>query len=109
MTNTTKTQTMPAATLETIRTMLKADAEAATAQWPQYRGRFDHLVVGKVQRTIKTKLGVAFQAGELVLFENAPHAFEDSAVRGRFVTAWSVTNKCHTSIKASDIVAVLAA
>jgi hypothetical protein len=83
-------------------------AEAALAQYPQYRGHWnDHQVV-EVKRRIRTKLGLAFTRGEWTIakvFQGDPSLGLD----GGSVSAWSFSNRCDTVIAAADVVWVAAA
>jgi hypothetical protein len=46
---------------------LKADAERTHAQYPQYKGHWDNYRLCRVKKTIKTKMGVAFEKGDLAI------------------------------------------
>lgn len=86
-------------TLRTVvRPYLLATAKAQMSAYPQYAGRFDGMAVGLASKATKTKMGLAVDANEYVLFERAENP--------KFVTIWSVKTKCLTSVKASTIVAV---
>lgn len=81
-----------------VRPYLLATAQAQMSAFPQYAGRFDGMSVGLAKKATKTKMGVAVDANEYVLFERAENP--------RFVTIWSVKAKCLTSVPAHTILAV---
>jgi len=81
-----------------VRSTLLANANAAMSLFPQYAGRFDGMVVGLATKATKTKAGIAVVANEYVLFERGENA--------KFVTIWSHSNRCLTSVKATTITAV---
>ena len=70
----------------------------------------DHYIFALVKRNISTKMGLAFTKGEIILVDPESR-FVDSFVddwsgeteEREFVTAWSVRNKCLTSILNSDV------
>ena len=79
-------------------------AARAHAQYPQYAGYWNgpewKLVV--VTRDVKTKMGLAFRAGDYTL------ARPDTAIPGdkpgaAYVTAYSVRNRINTRIKAAHV------
>lgn len=51
--------------LAELRSM--AEDRAGAERFPQYRGHFDEWVLVRISRTIETKLGVAFVAGDVTL------------------------------------------
>src|SRR5829696_5779253 len=57
----------PATTIEKLRQALIAEAATAHEQYPQYVGHWDNWRVAEVTRPVRTKMGQAFRAGELVL------------------------------------------
>ena len=86
------------------KTELTALADAQNAQWPQYKGVFDGGLWFRceVRRQIRTKMGVAFDKGEITIAK--PCEFD----AGRLVTAYSFKNRIQTSIP-NGAVRVLAA
>ena len=76
---------------------LRAKAARQMTAFPQYAGRFDGMVVARAKREVKTKLGVAMKKGEIVLID--PGVFGN----GEFTTIWSMSNRCHTSIRTRDL------
>lgn len=77
---------------------LIANAEAATAQYPQYRGHWDgpEWTLIRLKRRVKTKLGVAFEEGEIALA--TLRAAEPEYDLPEAWTAWSVSNRINTSV-----------
>ena len=80
------------------RKAIIATAEELMAAYPQYRGHWDgpEWTLWVATRDVKTKLGLAFRAGEIFLgkpseqIEGLPH--RDS------ITGWSIRNRCDTSV-----------
>ena len=83
-------------TLETIR--LIADQEHA--KYPQYQNHWDGWKLCVVTKKVKTKMGNAFYAGEIAMYN--PNDIRTHE-HGTFYTVYSVNNKCDTSVKAKDI------
>lgn len=87
----------------TLRTVvlpyLLATAKAQMSAHAQFAGRFDGMVVGLATKATKTKMGLAVDANEYVLFERGANP--------KYVTIWSVKTRCLTSVKASTIAAVV--
>ena len=84
---------------ETLATLM-ASAVARCAPYPQYLGHFDGYKLARVKRTIVTKMGLAFEAGEIVIA--SPPAY--LGVPGfRTITCWSVRNECDTVVKSWDV------
>jgi len=76
--------------------MLKTLAARAVAQYPQYAGHFDGYVAVRIKRDVRTKMGLAFEKGEIAIAQ--PTADADG-----FRTVWSVKNKVDTSVRASHV------
>jgi hypothetical protein len=76
------------------RAKLIAKAEAQMmAKWPQYKGHFDDYILVQVNlKDVKTKMGLAFSAGEVTIAKPVPH--EDG---GRVL--WSFKNQCNTLLR----------
>ncbi len=89
---------------EAIRKQLVAKADAQMARWPQYKGHFDGYVVVRVKKDLKTKMGLAFAAGEVAIASPAVH-FPDGGPYTKipFVTVYSSRNACDTSIRKSQV------
>jgi len=88
-----------------IEAFLKAEAAEAMAKYPQYAGHFDGYRLGRAKRTVRTKMGVAVEKGELVIFKTE----KDEGwkiLRGEDRMAavfWSRTNRCDTMVLADEI------
>lgn len=83
-------------TLETIRLI----AEQKHAQYPQYRGHWDGWKLCVVTKNQKTKLGNAFYAGEIAMYNpNEIRTHEN----GTFYTVYSVNNGVDTSVNAKNV------
>jgi hypothetical protein len=72
-----------------------SQAEQDNAQWPQYKGhwRGDEWVLVKIKRRIRTKLGVAFEKGDVTIAKR-----DESVEHKGFFTAYSLRNKIDTSV-----------
>ena len=88
--------TNPTTTRPTTLAGLKAEAEAAHAQFPQYKGHWDGWKLARITRRIRTKLGVAFEPGDVVLAKD--ETIPDPAGDQRAVVAYSFRNKADTSL-----------
>ena len=75
------------------------------AAYPQYRGKWDGCKLLKVKRTIKTKLGVAFIKGEVSVGQDSTIGLlpQYAAECEGFITVWSKSNRCDTSVRVKDI------
>jgi hypothetical protein len=76
-------------------TLLKELAARTVAQYPQYANHFDGYVAVRIKRDIRTKMGLAFQKGEI--------AIGRPAAEGDYRTVWSAKNKVDTSVRASHV------
>jgi hypothetical protein len=93
---------------ESIADRIRAQAVAAHAQYPQFAGAWDGWTLMRITRPVRTKLGVAFVADELVLVSPGTRS-ERVCPRGRagygplveYSTAYSVSNKCNTTVRTS--------
>jgi hypothetical protein len=83
--------------LDTLRGM----AAAQVAEYPQYIGHFDAYTLVRIKRPIRTKLGLAFDAGEVAIA--APGAAPILGGGPRFRTVWSLRNRIDTSVPASAV------
>ena len=79
---------------------LRKQAAQQVAQYPQYAGRFDAMVIARAKRDVRTKAGLAMKKGEVVLVEAGVFG------NGEFTTIWSMRNKVHTSVRTRDLVLV---
>jgi hypothetical protein len=77
-----------------IRAAVERAAEAAHASWPQYEGYWsgDRWQLGFIKRTTRTRMGVAFREGDVVLYRTR----EDALM---YVTAYSVRNGVETALE----------
>lgn len=83
---------------------LKATAELAVAQYPQYAGHFAGYRLARVKRDVTTTTGLAFIKGEFVIaIESAGLAAFPETMGNWRVTAWSRRNSCDTVLKSSDV------
>lgn len=76
-------------------------AAAQVAAYPQYDGYFRGHRLARVTRTVVTKMGQAFAAGEIVLALTPPPTF--TLATFRYVSAWSMANACDTSVPAGAL------
>lgn len=76
----------------------KAEAASALVAYPQYDGYWDgpEWVLVTVGRSVKTKMGQAFEKGEVVLAR--PGAPEPRYGIEEHWVAWSRSNRCHTHL-----------
>lgn len=76
---------------------VKEGAETTHREFPQYEGHWDGWIPVRVVRTVRTKMGVAFLAGDVSLMRP-----EDPKMRVIFgprnPTVYSFRNKCDTSV-----------
>ena len=92
---------MIASAMSTTVSDLRDRAHAQVAQYPQYaRERFDAYVPVRVKRTIRTKAGVAFQKGDVVI---ANVATRETFGGRAYVTVWSYWTACDTSVRCADL------
>lgn len=108
------TTTSTASTLEGLRVALVAEADTAHLQHPQYREHWGGWRVAEVTRRIRTKLGVAFEPGDLVLV--SPKTYDEKVAPSSrsilpyaewptktFGTAYSRRNGVDTAVPVRDI------
>lgn len=86
-------------TIDQLQQQLKLRAAEKVAQYPQYSGHWEGWRVGQVTRRVKTKMGVAFEAGDLALVAPERQRYQ---TRG-YVTAYSERNQIDTSIPESAV------
>lgn len=74
-------------------------ADARHAQYPQYVGHWDggEWQIGVIHRRVRTKLGVAFEAGDVVLWR------DQRDEENSYLTAYSVRNEVDTAINPRNI------
>ena len=103
-------QTAPrydAQALARIRAAALETAETQNARWPQYAGhwRTPEWYLVRVTRRVATKLGVAFEQGDIALARWDQPDPRDEALFGPrrpFLTAYSARNRIDTSIAEAD-------
>ncbi len=84
-----------------VADVLRAEARGQVAEFPQYgSAHFDRYRLGRVTRTVRTKAGLAAEAGDLVLVRYESFAGKVSAV------FWSRNSGCDTSVPAPAVVLV---
>lgn len=89
----------------TAKTELLDLINGMLVQYPQYKGHFDHWVLGEIKKDVRTKFGKAFIKGEIVLVEPGTRRFVDMNGKNReMVTAFSVSDRISTSINRKDMV-----
>lgn len=82
---------------------LKADADKSHEGLPQYKGHFDTYRLCRVKKTIKTKMGVAFEKGDLAIMTGfRAHDTHDRELLG-CLTVYSQRNGCDTVLRPSDV------
>ena len=85
--------------LARVKAAIAAEAQRAHARWPQYAGHWetDEWRVVRVTRRVRTKLGVAFEAGDLTILRIEPpdERFGLPALH----MAYSWRNRCDTAIR----------
>lgn len=84
------TSSAPSGVLERLRAMLVREAQEQHAAYPQYAGHWESWRVVEVTERVRTKLGVAFEPGDVVLA--APTLTEGMA------TLYSRSNRVSTSV-----------
>jgi hypothetical protein len=90
---------------ESLRLALIAEADAAHVQYPQYRGHWDGWVLVRFKRNVTTKMGRAFDKGEIALAKPASRKIGEGRFAGRqAITAYSTKTKCDTSALATEAV-----
>ena len=98
---------MTATSIEDATVYLLNQAENDLSHYPQYSGHWNGWVLAKVTRDVKTKLGMAFRRGDLVLVEPDMSRYErasDVALTQGFRTCYSHRNRVNTSVKVTDLV-----
>ncbi len=80
---------------QTILHERKVEAEKDHQQYPQYQGHWDGWGLVQVTKKIKTKMGVAFEKGDIVLCN---FAVRFGLKLEAYTTAYSFRNRCNTSI-----------
>lgn len=81
---------------EMTRRMLIDQANKDMAKWPQYKDRFNDYVLYRMKRSLKTKMGLAFEKGELAIGRVETTDFGGETA----VTLYSVRNRIDTTFPA---------
>lgn len=91
-----------------LRNLIVATADEAHAQYPQYAGHWNgpEWQLGEVARQVRTKSGVAFRRGDIVLFRERTEEECRAGCAPGFVTAYSVRNGIDTSVPAGYVHAI---
>lgn len=97
-----------AATAQVVEWILRRCAEdrVGADRFPQFVGHFEGWAIVRVGRTVKTKLGVAFEAGDVTLarFESAAERLDGGKATW---VAFSFRNRCDTSIGTRSVEVLL--
>lgn len=95
--------------LDVCKYLPKTDALAALKNHEghsQYKGHFDGYVLCRVKKTVKSKMGVAFEKGDLAIMTPfKPHDGHDRELLG-CMTVYSQRNGCDTVLRPNDVEAV---
>jgi hypothetical protein len=92
---------MTAAEIATKASELRAEADRAHSGLTQYAGYWDSYTdLVEVTKAVRTKLGTAFEAGELAISDPAPTNREWPA---GYVACYSVRNRITTSVPADKV------
>ena len=78
---------------------LRLEAERQMAAHPQYAGHWDGWVLGRMVQPVRTKMGLAAAAGDLVLVDPDPDAAELGA--GHMI--YSPRTRCDTFVSAGRV------
>lgn len=79
-------------------------AKSQVAQYNQYINHFDGWVEVMVTKNVRSKLGTAFVKGDLSIAKPQIRQVVDCEGKTRmFMTVWSMTNRCATSVPLTDI------
>lgn len=89
---------------ELIRQKAIETAEHQNCLFPQYRGHWDDWHVGWIMRKIKTKFGVAFEEGDIVLVKPVITISKNARRKDkRCLTAYSWRNQLNTRVPYNDV------
>ena len=85
-----------------LREHLLKISRAQVRQYPQFNdefwGRYSRVV--KMKRAVRTKMGLAFAAGDMVLMDvTSPHT---DSLGTEWVDLWSIRNKITTTVRRKD-------
>lgn len=92
------------AALNALRQCLTVQAAEQVKLYPQYRGHFDAYRVVQITKLVKTKMGLAFEKGEMAIARpEIRHFFRPDGTQGLSVTVWSMKNRCDVSVPAKHV------
>ena len=80
---------------------LRLEAEAAHARYPQYRGHWDDHVLVIVNKRVVTKMGLAFEKGEMAMAE--PGLSDDVLVGSPLRSVYSRRTQINTLMDPKDV------
>jgi hypothetical protein len=82
-----------------LKKTLIEQAEEAHKQYPQYEGHWRtwDWDVAKIRRKVRTKMGIAFEIGDIVLVRRQP-----GLTKSLGWTAYSFRNSCDTAVLRTD-------
>lgn len=94
--------------VEVNNVLLPADPEACRryliglaanqmVQYPQYKGKFEGYMLGRMRTDLRTKMGLAFRKGEMVIYDPKVERGYGGALN---FSVWSMANKISTQIGA---------
>lgn len=89
----------------TIRRMIVEAADEAHAAFGQYEGYWsgEEWQLGMITRATRTRLGLAFDAGDVVLYKLTTAQEMVQGSDGAFVTAYSMRNGVNTRVAHADV------
>lgn len=97
--------TIPAAARLAIMESLRQEAEQSHQQYPQYKGYWDGWVLVRINRTITTKMGLAFVEGQYALANPTTEEMPNLRTGKSWtaVTVYSPKTGANTCLKPGDI------
>lgn len=84
---------------------LIAQAEVLMSRYPQYKGRFDNMIMVRIKKEQNRTLGKAFEAGEISIADPEPIMSKNvkNGKVGVYMNVWSFKNEIMTSVAFSDV------
>lgn len=86
----------------TLSSLLKEKAQEQVKHFPQYNGYFDKWILVKVNRKVKTKLGLAFDEDEISI-ARLGNCLPGDFVGMDYTSVWSFKTHITTSVPSKDI------
>lgn len=86
-----------------IRGAIQEAFDAALGEFPQYASHLNGWRLGFIRSPVRTKLGLAFATGDVVLYRDQDERAIEVGCDPTFKTAYSVRNAVDTSIPNSAI------